>query len=96
MRRRYYAIDPGCAEFRRKPLYKKVQTDGSFRKPGRAVDGSQCLYWGGSNWRFGGFGGPSSDDWPYKNTADTPQPPHDGWKQNLSCGTAPYPTVTML
>ena len=92
---RYYAIDPGCAEFRRKPLYKKVQADGSFRKPGRAGSGSQCLFWNGG-WLFWGFGGPLGSHWPYKNPADTPQPPHDGWEQLTSCGTAPYPTVTML
>ena len=97
MRRRYYAVDPGCAEYNGKPLYKKVQADGGFCRPGRAGDGSQRLYWDVLfYWRFAGFGGPSSNDKPYQNPADTPQPPHDGWEQNESCGTAPYPTVTML
>ena len=95
-RRRYYAVDPGCAEYRGKPQYKKVQADGSFCTPGRAGYGSQCLCWDFGYWVFAGFGGPSSDDWPYRNPAGTPQPPHGGWEQCGSSGTAPYPTVTML
>jgi hypothetical protein len=79
-RRRYYAVDPGCAEYKGKPQYKKVQADGSFCTPGRFAHGSQRLYWTGS-WYFGGFGGPSGTDWPYSNRAGTPQPPHDGWEQ---------------
>ena len=94
-RRRYYAVDPGCAECNGKPVYKKVQADGSFCKPGEATYGSQHLYWWG-DWLFGGFGGPSTNVLPYVNRADTPQPPHDGWEQDERCGTAPYPTVTML
>ena len=98
-RRRYYAVDPGCAECNDKPRYKKVQADGSFCTPARVRRGSQCLFWtglGSSRWNFYGFGSPLGDDWPYKNPADTPQPPHDGWEQCDSYGTAPYPTVTML
>ena len=96
-RRRYYAVDPGCAECDGKPRYKKVQADGSFCTPGRFGDGSQFLFWfSGGYWLFCGFGGPSSGDWPYLNRARTPQPPHDGWQRHESCGTAPYPTVTML
>ena len=93
---RYYAIDPGFPRQHGKPVYKKVQADGSFCTPGRAGDGSQGLRWTGSYWLFGGFGGPSSYDVPYTNEADTPQPPHDGWKQNKSCGMTSCPTVTML
>ncbi len=95
-RRRYYAVDPGCAECNGKPRYKKVQADGSFCTPGRARWGSQCLFWGSGRWIFWGFGGSSGDDEPYSIAADTPQPPHDGWEQYEFCSTAPYPTVTML
>ena len=95
MRRRYYAVDFGCAEHKGKPQYKKVRADGSFRTPFVAWIGSHRLYWDGSYWVFYGFG-PRNSDILYTNGADTPQPPHDGWKQNDSSGRAPYPTVTML
>ena len=93
---RYYAVDPGDAEYLGKPVYKKVQTDGSLCTPGLASKGSQRLRWLSRCWVFSSFGVPPSLDGPYCNPADTPQPPHAGWKQLESCGTAPYPTVTML
>ena len=63
----YYGIDPECAEYNGRPLYKKVKLNGSFFAPGRRQPNSQCLGWAEemstygcwlpARWQLGFFGG---------------------------------------
>ena len=79
-------------------LYKKLQPDGSFYKPGRVEEGAACLGWTDSNgWMFHSLpGGAVSNDWPYKAVVDTPRPPCEGWVTKESCGREPMPRVVWL